>query len=267
MPYDYDRIINDCRMVDLDHPDITAPNDDALFGKATDIAQLRHNQAQNSAVGWSVQHFELTTSPGKAEYLIPQGEAFGKPVRVHTIFPQERYHITRKIPVVDIQDVDEYYYLGPEQAPLTGTGGGTNRHSAVAFQIYWKFGQPYFRIVPIPNETSQYRVWFETGVIPEPALADNLPVPDSYHRYLRISTSIAILSQCQWTRLLGDDPTRIEPERAMRIMILRRRDLLDGLLKQEIEFRKEYEDHIATSHQAGTGEGNPYGVWAEDYYY
>jgi hypothetical protein len=47
-------------------------------------------------------------------------------------------------------------------------------------------------------------------------------------------------------------------------MALQRQSLLDGLLKQEIEYRKEYEEWIATSHQSGTSEPNPYGGWSED---
>jgi len=157
-----------------------------------------------------------------------------------------------------VADVDEWYQ-GPAQSPV----GGQNRHSAVVFQLYYKFGQPFLKPEPTPNDTSTYRVWYETGAIPEPALADNLPVPEAFHRYLRISTSVAIIGQCWWTRLLGDNPNAIDPERAMRIMEMKRRSLLDGLLKQEIEFRKEYEDWIATSHQGGTGEPNGYGDWAE----
>lgn len=256
--YDFDRVISDVRVIDLDHPDVTTPNDDAIFGKAADVAQLRHNQAQNSAVAWSIQWFDLKTSPGKAEYPIALGEAFGKPVRIHTLDPSDRFHCTRKVPVVNPNEVEEYYQ-GPAQSPV----GGQNRHSAVVFQLYYKFGQPFMKPEPIPNDTSIYRVWFETGEIPEPALASNLPVPGAFHRYLRVSTSVAILSQCRWTRLLGDNPGAIDPERAMRIMEAQRRSLLDGLLKQEIEFRKEYEDWIATNHQSGTGEGNPYGEWAE----
>ena len=258
--YDFDRVITDCRVIDLDHPDATVPNDDAIFGKACDIAQLRHNQAQNSAVAWSIQSFDLKTAPGKVEYPITAGEAFGKPVRIHTVDPSDRFHCTQKIPIVEVQEIDEYY-RGPAQSRV----GGANRHSAVAFQLYWKFGQPFLRPEPIPNDTSTYRVWYETGEIPEPALASNLPAPGAFHRYLRISTSVAIISQCYWTRLLGDDPTKIEPERAIRIMRDQRRDLLDGLLKQEIEFARQYEDWIATSHQSGTGEGNPYGGWSEDW--
>lgn len=261
--YDFDRVITDCRVIDLDHPDVTGPNDDAIFGKAVDVAQLRHNQAQNSAVSWSIQHWDLKTQPGKDEYLIPLGEAFGKPVRVHTIDSTNKYHCTDKIPVIGAREVEEYYY-GPEQSRI----GGQNLHSAVAMQLFWKFGQPYLKPIPTPGETSTYRVWFETGSIPEPALADNLPVPEAFHRYLRISTSIAIIGQCWWTRLLGDNPNAIDPERALKIMEDRRQSLLgnplrSGLLKQEIEFREQYEDWIATDHQGGTGEGNPYGEWAE----
>jgi len=263
--YDFDRIITDCRAIDLDNPDFSAPNDDAIFGKAVDVAQLRHNQAQNSAVAWSIRWFDLKTSPGKAEYPIALGEAFGKPIRIHTVDPADRHHCTRKIPIVEIQEIDEYY-RGPAQSPV----GGQNRHSAVAFQIYCKFGQPFLKPEPIPNDTSTYRVWLETGEIPEPALDSNLPVPGAFHRYLRISTSLAIISQCWWSRLLGDNPNALRPQDAALMMAAQRATLLGdprthGLLKQEADFKEEYEDWIATSHQSGTGESNPYGGWSEDW--
>jgi hypothetical protein len=260
--YDFDRVITDCRVIDLDHPDETMPNNDAIFGKAADVAQLRHNQAQNSAVAWSIRYFDLQTQPGKVEYPIDASEAFGKPVRIHTIDPNNKRHCTRKVPVIDPREVEEFY-----QGPAQSLVGGQNHHSAVAFQIYYKYGQPFLKPEPTPSDTSKYRVWFETGEIPEPALQDGLPVPDAFHRYLRISTSVAIISQCCWTRLLGDDPNAIDPERALRIMVGQRATLLGdprthGLLKQEADFKKEYEDWIATSSQGGTGEGNPYGEWA-----
>src|SRR5262245_18424165 len=99
--YDFDRVINDCRVIDLDSHDITAPNDDSIFGKAIDVAQLRHNQAQNSDVASSIRWIDLKTSSGKAEYPIALGEAFGKPVRIHTVDPSDRFHCTRKVPVVN----------------------------------------------------------------------------------------------------------------------------------------------------------------------
>jgi hypothetical protein len=256
--YDFDRVITDCRAIDLDNPDFSAPNDDAIFGKATDVAQLRHNEAQNSGAGWSIRWFDLTTQPGKAEYQVAASEGFGKPVRIHTIDPTNKHHCTRKVPVIDPREVEEFYQ-GPAQSPV----GGQNHHTAVAFQFYYKYGLPFLKPEPTPSDTSKYRVWQETGEIPEPALASNLPVPDAFHRYLRISTSIAIIGQCWWTRLLGDNPNAIDPEKAMRIMRERRKDLLDGLLKQEIEFARQYEDWIATSTQSGTGEPNGYGDWAE----
>lgn len=258
MAYDFDRIINDVRVIDLNHPDITQPNDDAIFGKAADVAQLRHNQAQNSAVAWSIRHLDLTMQPGKAEYQIAVDEAFGKPSRIHTLDTTDKFHVTRKIPVVGVHEVEEYY-----QGPAQSSAGGQHHHTAVVFQLYYKFGVPYLKPEPTPSDTSKYRVWYETGAIPEPSLADGLPVPDAFHRYLRISTSVAIIGQSWWSRLLGDNPSAIEPERALRIMREYRRDLLDGLLKQEIEFKEQYEDWIATDHQGGTGEPNGYGDWAE----
>ena len=257
MPYNFDRLISEVR-IDLDNPDPSAPNDDLIFLKAADVAQLRHNDAQNSPVSWSLRYWDLQALPGKEEYLIPAGEQFGKPARIHTIDLADRYHVSRKVEVSEIQNVDEFY-RGPILAPASG-----RYHSAAVFLFYYRFGQPYLRLVPTPNENSRYRVWHETGELPEAALGDNLPTPGAFHRYLRISTAVACLAYCHWSRLLGDEPEKMEPEKILQIMQRYQKTLADGLLKQEIEFARAYDDYIETQQQSGVGEPNGYGDWAGD---
>lgn len=244
--------------MDLDNPDPSSPNDDLIFLKAADVAQLRHNDAQNSPVSWSLRYWDLQATANKDEYLIPDGEQFGKPARIHTIDLNDRYHVTRKIEVSEIQNVDEFYQ-GPTTAGYSG-----NLHSAEVFLFYYKFNVPYLKIVPTPSGSSRYRVWFETGELPEAALGSNLPAPGAFHRYFRISTAVACLGYCYWSRLLGDKPEKIEPEKILQIMRSYQKQLTDGLLKQEVEFARSYDDYIETQQQSGTGQPNGYGDWAGD---
>ena len=243
--------------MDLDNPDLSSPNDDLIFLKAADVAQLRHNDAQNSPVAWSLRYWDIQTSANKAEYLIPDGEQFGKPARIHTIDVNDRYHETRKIDVTEIQNVDEFYQ-GPETAVSSAL------HTAQVALFYYRNSSPYLRLVPTPNGSARYRVWHEIGELPEAGLGSYLPAPAAFHRYFRISTSVACLGYCHWSRLLGDQPEKIEPEKVLQIMRTYQKTLADGLLKQEVEFARSYDDYIETRQQSGTGQANGYGDWAGD---
>jgi len=253
---DYDRLIAEVRL-DLDQPDAHAPGMDLILQKAGDVAQLRHSEQQNTGAGWSLRSYDITTQPGQPSYSLG-GPEYGKPVRVHTIDPNNSFHATRKLDMTNRQDVDQLW-RGETRARAGGAA-----HTAVAAIPYWEYNQPKLELVPIPNGNARYRIWFETGEIPEPRLGDTLPVNSPFHRYLRISAAIACLRYCWWSRLLGTEAAGVNPLDAMKAMQAYQAQIEDGLLKQEAEFRRAFEDYITTAFQAGTGEPNGYGDWVGD---
>jgi hypothetical protein len=258
MPINYDRLIAEVRM-DLNQPDDNQPSDDLILQKAGDVVQNRHLDQQNTGVGWSIGSKDITTQPGQPSYSLGLDAQFGKPTRVHTIDLANRYHTNRKIDFIERQDQD-MLYQGPETAVV-----GSGYHTAACVIFEWQNGQARMNIVPTPNGIATYRVWYETGELPEPTLGSLIPVASPFHRFFRISTSIACLGYCNWARLLGLNATKMDPERVMAIMERQAGRIEPGLLKQEVEFRETFEEYIQTAWQTGTGQPHGYGDWAEDW--
>src|SRR5262249_27202059 len=140
--------------------------------------------------GWSQRYYDLDAMPGEPFYELPIDKAFSKPVRVHTIDLTDRYHVTRKVDCCDRQNVDEFY-RGPCRA-LSG------KHTAQWVVFSWDLGKLSLEIVPEPAEPAQYRIWYNTGIIPEPTPNANAPIPFEYFRYARIKTSMIVLRYCHW---------------------------------------------------------------------
>lgn len=262
----YDRLIADIRL-DLDSPDQHQPSDDAVMLAVADISQLLDVKAQNTGEGWSVAYQDLPVSAGQPIYALSFPD-FGKPVRIHTIEPGNRQYWTRKVEIVDRQDV-ENYYDGPVGGPVDpyGGGAGAERWKAACAVVYWTTGQPSIEFIPVPNTSCQYRIWYETGEIPEPSPGGSVPVQLPFHRYVRVRAALALLGKCHWSKLLGENAARMDPEKVMKMMADHAERQRGDLVPVEIEYRKAYEDYIATSQQSGTGYGNPYGGWSEDCWY
>lgn len=246
MPYINDRLIGEIRL-ECGTPETNQPSDDLILMKIGDVAQLLHNQAQNTSHAWSVNYYDLPAQAGKADYLIPLDRQWGKPQRVHTINPTDRYHVNRSIPIFERQNIEEAY-RGPQEAM-----GGTHwtPHTAAAFIFYYKFGNPYADIVPTPAEPARYRLWFETGEIPEPKPDGNTPVIAPFARYLRVKAALLVMSHCEWAGNTKDENRE------------RRAELADPLIPFVNEWEKTWRSYIQTSHQWGTSEPAGY---ADDYF-
>src|SRR5262249_37009012 len=249
MPYINDRIIGEIRL-ECGTPEPNAPGDDLILMKIGDVAQLLQNQAQNTPHGWSVSYYDLPAQAGKSDdYLIPFEQSWGKPQRVHTILPTDRYHVNRSIPIYERQNIEEAY-RGPQEAVTRSHWNGP--HSAAAFIFYQKFGTPFCSIVPAPAEPALYRLWFETGAIPEPKAGENAPVLAPFVRYLRGKATLLVMSHCAWA---GNSKQENRERRA---------ELSEPLIPFANEWEKTWRGYIQTSHQWGTTE--PVG-YADDYFY
>ena len=56
----------------------------------------------------------------------------------------------------------------------------------------------------------------------------------------------------------------MDPEKVMNIISAHAERQRADLVPTETEYRKAYEDYIASSQQSGSGYGTPYGGWADD---
>lgn len=238
MRIDYDRLIGEVR-VDLDQPDPHSPTDDLIMQKAGDEAQLLMNEMGNAPPAWSQRYLDLSVSINQSQYLLSAEHAFGKPVRVHTIDPTDRYHVTRKINLCDRQNIDEFYR--GQQTAVYG------KHTAEVMVFWEEPGAHMVEVLPTPAMSCQYRIWYNLGAIDDPRRATDAPVPPEYWRYLRIKTSLSALPYCEWT----------ERDAMARVKILG-----ESLLKKELEYKEQWRQFILTNRVLGNTEPLGYA----DYY-
>lgn len=238
MRVDWERLLSDVRM-ELDNPSPHNPTDDLLMMKGGDEAQLLLNEMSNAPPGWSQTYHDLPVTPYKAIYDLEGIDNFSKPVRVHTIDPSDQYHNNRKIQTCERQNVDEFY-SGAATASLSGW-------SAEVMVFYQEYNVHKVEVFPAPLDAVRYRLWFNTGVIPDPTREAQVPTPPEYFRFLRLKTSLAALPYCRWSNLS-------EQQANMKF-----KQLADALLKKEIEQRESWRNFIQTSRRGGSTEPLAYG--------
>jgi len=240
---DYDRLIGEVRL-DCNEPEAHSPNDDLILQKSGNVAQLLVNELSNAPPGWSQRFHDLDVLPGKAFYPLPIDKAFSKPVRIHTIDQADRFHVTRKVDMCDRQNQDEFYQ-GPRQAVV-------GRHTAWVKVLSWDLAQPQLEVVPEPVEVARYRIWYNTGIIPEPLQDQNPPVPLEYFRYWRVETSLLTLRYCHWR---GRDQVSRKAEIEF---------LEPVLLRQSKQFKEAWDQFKLTNRVTGSQEPHGYADWYLD---
>jgi hypothetical protein len=255
--FDYDRLIGEVRL-DCHEPEGHAPNDDLIMQKAGDVAQLLVNELANAPPGWSQRFIDLDVAPDQAIYQIAV-EPFSKPVRIHTVDPDDIYHVTRKIEWCDRQNVDEFY-TGPTTA-ITGWP----KHTARLMVLWWDQQTPpaplsavpdrlvaQLEVIPVPTDVARYRIWFNTGVIPDPSQNTVAPIPAEWYRYWRIETSLLTLRYCHWKgrdqQARKDEIGIIEPV----------------LMRQSKQFHDAWEQFKLTNKVSGSQEPHGYADWYLD---
>lgn len=222
------------------------PSTRQILQKLRDVAQLMHLEMQNTAISWDVANFPIQTVVGQSDYLIPADPmTFGKDFRVVTVDPNNVYQSSREIRRCDMGDNDNFY-----NGPFQAVAGG---HSAVVCN-FWRQGQAiYLRLVPAPGEAGKiYEVWYETAS-PQMASLGDSPTIAPFQRYMNIRAAIALAPMCGWGNIQGK-------ERTERIAML-----VSGLNQQAAEYRKAWNDWIASDRDDGTttriGYGENEGIW------
>jgi hypothetical protein len=254
--FDYDRLIGEVRL-DCNEPEGHAPDDDLIMQKAGDVAQLLVSELANAPSGWSQRFHDLDVQPNTGIYQIPV-EPFSKPVRVHTIDPDDQFHVTRKIDFCERQNQDEFYQ--GQTTALTGC-----KHTARLMVLWWDQQTPpaplptvpdrlvaQLEVIPVPTEAARYRIWFNTGAIPEPSQNTVAPVPAQWYRYWRVETSLLTLRYCHWK---GRDQEARKAEIA----------LIEPVLNRQSErFRDSWEQFKLTNRVSGSQEPHGYASWYLD---
>jgi hypothetical protein len=250
MPLNYDRLLSEIRD-DLDQPDMSAPSDDAIMRAIGDVSQLMHLQAQNTGEAWSHTYVDLTVSANQPYYALNE-DRYGKPVRVYTVDPTDVNHISRKVDLVDRQDIEGYY-----SGRTVAVDG--RKHSAVAMVPYFTDGQAMYEVIPTPAQSATYRIWYETGDIPEPTRGGTIPTQSPFHRYVRVKAATLLLGKCSWSRILGTKANELPPGDVLKLQAAQADRLRPGLVALTAEYEREYKEYIANIQQSGTQEVFGYG--------
>lgn len=247
MPYQFTRIIGETRQ-DCANPEQNSPTDDLILQRVGDVSQQLQNQAQNSSFSWDVGYVDLDVQADKGEYLIPDTKRGGKVQWIHTIQPADRFHVNRPVPVIERQHQPEIY-----QGPATGLNGNfsSSQHSAVAMIVYYTSGSLNIEVVPKPQAACTYRIWFESGEIPEPLLNGKVSNLVPFHRFVRLKTSYLVLPYCEWGGLSRSEAREYRAEL---------RGPMEPFL---LQWERDYANYISTSHQAGYESGG--GFVSDDY--
>jgi len=248
----YDKLIAEIRL-DLGQPETHAPGDDLICQRIADAAQILRLQQMASPVQWSAYYYDIQARANTARYSIvpsPQAETLydlSKPVRIHTIDAADRLHVNRQIRICERQHVGEHYD-GPAIAQ-----DGTDKHSAAVMVVDWQDDIPYVEIVPTPREAATYRLWYESGGIPDPTqTSERVPVLAEFYRYLRYKAAFLLLPYAEWNHMDAEK------------WAARRVELTGGFVPAIQEFEAVWQRYIRTSRQAGSGRANVYAEWYDD---
>ena len=231
----------------LGNPLPNAPDDQQLLRLMVD--QLSHHSAQlvNTRNHWSVDKWVFTAQSGLEDYLITANN-FGRPFVCYTIDLSDPYHVRREIPFSLLQDADKRYQ-GPQM------NFAVTKHSAVEMVFYRKEGQGWFlRPVPIPGDSSQYEIWYET-MYEYGALGDT-PGASAFHHLVRVQAAIAALPFCHWRG--------VSPQEDAKTWQIQMAAIRDSLLHDEQKFQRAFDIYKSQISREGVNAKLGY---ANDYEY
>lgn len=230
----------------LDKPDPQNPSPDLLFTLLTHQVQHHLNQLQNSSAHWSVAQWSLITSTGNEDYLIAASN-FGKPFFVESADLTDISFVRREVPFVLLQNKDQFY-RGVQQTQIS------EAHTAQLISFYRSFEGWYARITPIPGGSKEYRVWYETAAIPEPALGSQIGLSPFQH-LICVQTALAALPHCHWGQVRPD----AESQRHGVAWERKTKAIAAARLKEEAQFQREFSTYIGTLMQAGIESRDAFG--------
>lgn len=229
----------------LNEPGPQTPSDAKLLNILIEHLSNHINQLNNTQQHWSVDKLTLTTSANQEDYSIG-GPTFGRPFLVYTTDSTNPYHVRWEVPFSLMQNADQLYW-GPQQTV------SVYPHSAEEIIFYRRSDQWYARIVPIPNQTGTYEVWYENNF--EFGSLGDSPGLGAFHHLIRTQTALSALPYCAWGKAsLMDNPE------AWQLMI---QMLRESLQHDEAIYQKEFNQYKAQSTREGVGARKGYGDWYE----
>lgn len=229
----------------LNEPGPQTPSNARLLNILIEHLSNHYAQLNNTQQHWSVDRLTLTTSAGQEDYAVG-GPTFGRPFLVYTTDLTNPYHVRWEVPFSLMQNADQMYW-GPQQTV------SVYPHSAEEVIFYRRDNQWYVRVMPIPNQTGTYDVWFEVNY--EFGALGDAPGLAAFHHLIRTQVALSALPYCAW----GVAALEHDAER-WKLMI----DMLrESLLKDEAMYQKEFNQYKAQATREGVGSRIGFGEWDE----
>lgn len=217
----------------LGNPAEDSPSDNTIMEFLVDNLLNFQASLVNTRNHWSVYNWTLQVSSGVEDYPVSAGD-FGRPFLVYTVNPQDAYHWRREIPFSLMQDADRRYQ-GPQQSQ------SAYPHSA-AEMVFYRVGQQwYVRPVPIPGQSAQYQVWYETNY--NYASPSDIVGLEAFQNLVRVQTALSALPHVAWR---GMSP--LENAKAWEAKI---RMIAASLQHDESKYQKNFNDYRASSMRDG----------------
>ncbi len=178
----------------LGYPDYRVLPNHTLLVRLYDEMDHQRNEMNLPNQGWFLTHQQLDVTPGTDEFpvaAIVGGSRF-VPILVTTIDPNDPNQIRLEVPIVTVQDMDQYY-LGPVASP-----GSASPSIASSFTFFTdqNTGQFTAKITPQAVQTQSYDLWFQPDRPTPPGFTGNYPLLESFSNLMKVNTALVCLPDC-----------------------------------------------------------------------
>jgi hypothetical protein len=184
------KIIAQVRVL-LNNPLAQHPSPLHLITLAQHHVQDYHNQLQNTSQPWHLGSWPITVNSGTDEYLITAPN-FGKPRYILTEDVSLPGFTPWEVPILLPENFDQF-----ARSPFPG-GILPGKHNAQAMAFYGTYGG--FRMVkvgPMPQQSADYRIWYDVGEYSPGGLGDELTIPEQHHVLVN-RIALSALPYCKW---------------------------------------------------------------------
>jgi len=217
----------------LGNPAEDSPSDNTLMEFLVDNLLNFQASLVNTRNHWSVSNWTLQTAAGVEDYLVTATD-FGRPFLAYTVDPTDTYHWRREVPFSLMQDAD-MRYQGPQQTQSAYPWSASEL-------VFYRVGQTWYaRTVPIPGQSAQYEIWYETNY--NYASPSDVVGLEAFQNLVRVQTALSALPQVAWR---GCSP--MENPEAWKLKVQAMAIALD---RDEKRFQKQFDDYRASSSRDG----------------
>lgn len=201
--------------VELLDPRPQKPSYRYLLQLAAAKVQNALNEANNTHRAWAIDDTTLSVVSGVEEYAL--NVQVGKILDVVYSDPTNVEGTERQVPFFDFTD-------------MAGDWRGGETANGIAF--YYKHGQLYARVRPIPQASKDYLVSFNVGSWAEGAALDDEPFLSAHHHYFVCDIARDALAAAEWS---DDEKVNEQKRRALDISLTRRVE----------QYRPQFKLHLA----------------------